>query len=166
MSDVIAVTGYSEMMRAINRMEKTTKKKAKSLLKEVGRMVATEAQSIARQKGLVRTGNLVRSIKPSVTVSTARIVESALSYSGGQTKGFPYPKIYEYGGATHRASRKGSSAVSRRSQTAGRLGLGAGATRYTGSRAFMAPALAAKKEEGVRKFEEILSELEREWGKA
>ena len=132
-NDTIAVEGYRDLMRALKEMDKTTRKQVRAKLRDVGKIVADEAKSIAASKMTPRSGDLIRQIRPSVTQRSAKVVAGALKRSAKYPGGYNYPKRHEY--------EKG------------------------GARAFMGPALEAKQEEVVRRFEEIFDELESEWSK-
>lgn len=87
----VEIKGLKELQRDLRRADAGLPKALREGFKDVGKMVAKEAQSIAEGKGLVLTGRLVRSIRPSVRGMTAVIRATA------QQRGFNYPVRYEFG---------------------------------------------------------------------
>lgn len=87
----VEIKGLKELQRDLRRADAGLPKALREGFKDVGKMVAKEAQSIAEGKGLVLTGRLVRSIRPSVRGMTAVIRATA------QQRGFNYPARYEFG---------------------------------------------------------------------
>lgn len=87
----VRVEGLNQLVRDFGKIEKDLRKELQAELKDLARIVQREAQEIATAKGLVRTGKLVRSIRPSVRGGRAFIRETATN------KGYAYPRIYEYG---------------------------------------------------------------------
>ncbi len=181
----VEVKGLNELKRALRDSGPAMRREFCQEFKKIGQVLTSEAQSIARQQGLVgkttyangkkrkgyTPGNLVKKITPQASEMQVRVRETAVRKSKGYTKGFPYPKVYEYGGATHRpgpmSGGKGSaSEVKRRSKTAKSRGLGAGATKVTGSRAFMAPALAKTEAEILRRFLWVLDRMAADFGRS
>jgi HK97 gp10 family phage protein len=102
-NDTIAVEGLRDLMRALKEMDKTTRKEVRAKLREVGKIVADEAKSQATSKMTQRSGNLVRSIKVSVTQRSVSIVAGALKRSAKYPSGYNYPKRHEYGSGGKRA---------------------------------------------------------------
>jgi hypothetical protein len=113
-------------------MDKTARKEFRAKLRDVAKIVVREAQSQAESRGLHKSGELVRKIKPSITARSIAIRAAASKKSRKYPGGFNYPRRYEF--------EKG------------------------GARAFLRPALEAKQEEVVKKFDEIFDELAKEWG--
>ena len=100
-------------------------------------------------------------------IALVTIKASAKRKSAKYSKGFNYPMVYEYGGASHRSDQRGGlTAVKKRSAAASRLKLRHGKTSTTGSRAFMAPALASKKDEAVAEMTKVLEEVALEFGRS
>lgn len=87
----VQVTGLKELQRNLKRADSELPKQLRAGFKEVGKTVADEAKRIAEGKGLVLTGRLVRSIRPSVRGTTAVIRDTA------KQRGFNYPARYEFG---------------------------------------------------------------------
>lgn len=87
----VQITGLKELQRDLKRADADLPKQLRAAFKEVGRTVADEAKRIAEARGLVLTGRLVRSIRPSVRGTTAVIRDTA------QQRGFNYPVRYEFG---------------------------------------------------------------------
>lgn len=87
----VEIRGLKELQRDLRRADAELPKALREGFKDVGKMVADEAKSIAEGKGLVLTGRLVKSIRPSVRGTTAVIRATA------QQRGFNYPVRYEFG---------------------------------------------------------------------
>jgi hypothetical protein len=129
---LVVVENFTQWRKAVKELDAGLDKELKVGLKAIGSKVTTKAQAEAGAKGLVKTGELMRKISPSVTQKGVAIVSKAKRpASSGKRKSryagkpFPYPMVYEYGG------RGGS-----------------------GSRAFLAPAVQ-------KSSELIMSELEK-----
>ncbi|HXO86436.1 MAG TPA: hypothetical protein VN803_13030 [Gemmatimonadales bacterium] len=84
--------GLRELDRALGRTNKDLRTVLRRDLKEVAEVVAVEARQIAQQKGLVRSGDLVRMIQPYALVRGAGVRSSALH------RGYRYPRRLEYEG--------------------------------------------------------------------
>lgn len=130
---LVVVENFTQWRKAVKELDAGLDKELKVGLKAIGSKVTTKAQAEVAAKGLVKTGQLLRKISPSVTQKGVAIVAKAKRPASSGKRGasryagkpFPYPMVYEYGG------RGGS-----------------------GSRAFLAPA--------VQKSSELIkSELEK-----
>lgn len=102
--EYVRVEGLTELLRGLGRADKGLRKELNTEIRGLAKVVAADAQVIAREQGLIgdpRTdtlsGSLVRRIGISVRGSSAWIVDKA---SRG---GFPYPAVYEFGGGGTRA---------------------------------------------------------------
>ena len=130
---LVVVENFSQWRKAVKELDAGLDKELKAGLKAIGSKVTTKAQAEAGAKGLVKTGELIRKISPSVTQKGVAIVSKAKRPASSGKRGasryagkpFPYPMVYEYGG------RGGS-----------------------GSRAFLAPAVQ-------KSSQLIMSELEK-----
>jgi len=129
---LVVVENFTQWRKAVKDLDAGLDKELKAGLKSIGSKVTTKAQAEADAKGLVKTGELIRKISPSVTQKGVAIVSKAKRpASNGKRKSryagkpFPYPMVYEYG-------RRGKST----------------------SRAFLAPAVQ-------KSSELIMSELEK-----
>jgi len=129
---LVVVENFTQWRKAVKELDAGLDKELKAGLKAIGSKVTTKAQAEAGAKGLVKTGELIRKISPSVTQKGVAIVSKAKRPASSGTrksryagKPFPYPMVYEYGG------RGGS-----------------------GSRAFLAPAVQ-------KSSQLIMSELEK-----
>jgi hypothetical protein len=160
------MVGVDAAKKGLAGMEKTMKKELKKEFQAIGVIVADEAKSIAESKGLRGTlardkhkGLLIKSIKPQATAMKVVINETA------RTKGYNYPKVYEYGGRMMTAAGKGKAGnrttrmVKNRSETARSRGLTHGSSEGTGSREFMHPALVAKKPEVMRRMQGVIAKM-------
>lgn len=87
----VQITGLRELQRDLKRADAELPKALRAGFKAVGTTVAEEAKRIAQSQGLVLTGRLVRSIRPSVRGTTAVIRDTATQ------RGFNYPVRYELG---------------------------------------------------------------------
>jgi hypothetical protein len=157
----LEVTNLKETRRALRNAGKDVRRDIRQQLKSVGEIVSTEAQAIASAEGLYRTGKLVRSIKPSASSMTVKIRATAKRKSRKYPTGFNYPRVYEFGGATHRSNGKGGlSPIRNRSKKGAALArLGKGPTAVHGPRAFMKPALDKRREEVLTKFRGVLESV-------
>lgn len=88
----VDVHGLQALIRSFNRMDKSLGKELRKELKDVARIVSTEARDIALHKGLLDTGRLIRTTRPAVRGETALVRTTA------NNKGYQYPMIFEYGG--------------------------------------------------------------------
>jgi hypothetical protein len=136
---LVVVENFTQWRKAVKELDAGLDKELKVGLKAIGSKVTTKAQAEAGAKGLLKTGDLIKKIAPSVTQKGVAIVSKAKRESSPGTrkfrdgrgrsryagKPFPYPMVYEYGG------RGGS-----------------------GSRAFLAPAVQ-------KSSQLIMSELEK-----
>lgn len=97
----IVVEGLAELNKVFAKLDKAQKKEMRDKLKSVGKIVADEAKSQAQARGLVKTGKLVRQIRPQVRTRAVVVEATALKRSAAYPSGYPYPKRYEYekGGA-------------------------------------------------------------------
>lgn len=137
--EYVRVEGLTELRLALNRVDKGLRKELNSELRSLAKLVAKEAQVVARERGLIgdpRTdtlsGSLVKRIGVSVRGSTAWIVDKATRTSTKYPSGFPYPAVYEFGGG--------------------------------GTRSFLRPSIAANTDHIVAGIEEMLVRLERNTG--
>ena len=102
---LVVVENFTQWRKAVKELDAGLDKELKAGLKSIGSKVTTKAQAEAARKGLVKTGELVRKISPSVTQKGVAIVSKAKRpASSGKRKSryagkpFPYPAVYEYGG--------------------------------------------------------------------
>lgn len=96
-SPTIRVEGLRELDRALGKMSKELRKELRSGMREAAEIVATEARSRATAQGLVRTGRLVRGIKPGVRGGGAIVRSTATQ------RGFNYARRHEFEGGGRRA---------------------------------------------------------------
>ena len=109
---LVVVENFTQWRRAVKQLDAGLDKELKAGLKAIGSKVTTKAQAEAGAKGLVKTGELIRKISPSVTQKGVAIVSKAKRpASNGKRKSryagkpFPYPMVYEYGGRGKSTSR-------------------------------------------------------------
>lgn len=92
----IAVEGLAELNKVFAKLDKATKKEMRDKLKSVGKIVADEAKSRAQARGLVKSGKLIRQIRPQVRTRAVVVEATALKRSPAYPSGYNYPKRYEY----------------------------------------------------------------------
>lgn len=93
----VSVHGLDELVRSLGRAQVRIRPALRSELRTLATSVAEEAKSRARSQGLVRSGALVKDIRPSVRGTSALIRESAVRRQGKNAP-FGYPALYEFGG--------------------------------------------------------------------
>jgi hypothetical protein len=93
----LQVEGLAQLQRDLNKVNKTAKKEVRDGLKEVGDIVARNAQFIAAANGLRgRTGDLIKKIKPTVRQQGVFVEAKAKRKSPKYPGGYRYPGIYEF----------------------------------------------------------------------
>lgn len=97
MNEVVRVEGLKELDRAFGRINKDLRRELRKGLRRAAKVVATEGQQIARDKGLVRTGRLVKGIRPGATGDAVFVRARALKDA------FNYAPVYEFGAGGRRA---------------------------------------------------------------
>jgi len=129
---MVQVEGIAEFSAALGRIDRRLQQELAAEMRQIASTVASRAREIAEQKGLRRSGLLIRSIKPGSRRGGAVVRETAVRTVG---KGAPYkyPAIYEFGG---------------------RAGFG-----QVGPRAFLKPAVDEKREETFHAVERLLDRL-------
>jgi len=157
----LIVNGLYDVRKALSAVAADAVKGESKALREIGDIVASEAKSVARQKGLTgTTGDLVNKIRPSVTQSAVYVRDNAMRTSGKNAP-FSYPFIWEFGGGGVRSNKNGGwSKVEKRSligaQIIKKYGERAG---VRGGRAFLGPALTRKEVVVEQKFNEWVDRL-------
>lgn len=87
----LRVEGLAQLQRDLGRVSKDARKEVREGLKDVGKLVADDAQIIARARGLRKTGDLIRKTVPTVRQQGVFVEAKAMH------RGYRYPGIYEYG---------------------------------------------------------------------
>jgi hypothetical protein len=87
---IVRFDGLRELDRALGRTNKDLRAILRRDLKQDAEIVAVEARQIARSKGMVRSGDLVRMIQPFALVRGAGVRSSAVH------RGYRYPRRLEY----------------------------------------------------------------------
>ena len=103
---VILFEDFAKVRKGLKLLDVGLQKELDKGLKGVAKQVVTKAQSEATRKGLVKTGELVRKISPSVTQKGVAVVAKAQREASNGSRGssryagkaFSYPAVYEYGG--------------------------------------------------------------------
>lgn len=88
----ISLQGIAALDRALGKADKNLRSGLRDDLKEVAGVVAAEAQSIAEQKGLRRSGDLIRKITPFAFVGRAGVRSTSIH------RGYAYPRRLEFEG--------------------------------------------------------------------
>lgn len=94
MSDyqIVRFSGLRELDRALGKTSKDLRTILRDDLKEVAEIVAVEARHIAAEKGLVRSGDMVRRIQPFSLVRGTGVRSTSLH------RGYRYPRRLEFEG--------------------------------------------------------------------
>lgn len=85
-------SGLRELDRALGKADKDLRRVLRADLKEMADIVAREAVHIAEEKGLVRSGDMIRKIAPFALVRGAGVRSSS------RHRGYAYPRRLEYEG--------------------------------------------------------------------
>lgn len=155
--DAVQVDGLKELVRDLGGVNRDVRTQLKRELAKSAEIVAEEARQIAEQKGLRRTGRLIARIRTGVKNTSAYVTDTA------RNQGYNYPGLLEYAGsATRRAgvANYGDHKIRNRSTTGVRMIAQFGASdAHYGPRAFLNPALQAKRPEVERAFEQFLDKV-------
>lgn len=89
---VVRFSGLRELDRALGKANKDLRTVLRRDLKEAAAETAAKAQVIAREKDLVRSGDLVRKIQPFALASGAGVRSTSIH------RGYRYPRRLEYEG--------------------------------------------------------------------
>lgn len=82
--------GLKELDKALGKADKRLRKELRTRFKDVAGIVATEAQDVAESKGLRKSGDLIKGIRPFSTGARTGVRSSATH------GGFNYPQRLEY----------------------------------------------------------------------
>lgn len=88
----VSFQGLAALDRALAKADVNLRAGLRVELKAVAGVVATEAQSIAEQKGLVRSGDLIRKIQPFAFIGRAGVRSTSIH------RGYAYPRRLEFEG--------------------------------------------------------------------
>jgi hypothetical protein len=91
-SVAVRTHGLDQLVRDFGKLERELKKELQDELRQIADKVAERAKAHAVREGLVRSGKLVRSIKPGIRSRSIAVVRASAT-----NKGFRYPALYEYG---------------------------------------------------------------------
>lgn len=89
----VSFQGLAALDRALAKADVNLRAGLRVELKAVAGVVATEAQSIAEQKGLVRSGDLIRKIQPFAFIGRAGVRSTSIH------RGYAYPRRLEFEGS-------------------------------------------------------------------
>lgn len=89
---VVRFDGLRELDRALGKADKDLRAVLRADLKDAAQVVATRAIDIAEEKGLVRSGDMVRRIAPFALVRGAGVRSSS------RHRGYAYPRRLEFEG--------------------------------------------------------------------
>lgn len=95
----IDVQGIAETTRGLAQIGRGLRTELNHELLEIAGDVAGVSKGIAEQKGLRRTGKLIRSIKPGVRRGGAVVRVTAVREIGKKAP-YKYPGVFEFGGRT------------------------------------------------------------------
>lgn len=88
----VSFQGLAALDRALGKADKNLRSGLRDDLREVAGVVAQEAQSIAEQKGLRRSGDLIRKITPFALTGRAGVRSTSIH------RGYAYPRRLEFEG--------------------------------------------------------------------
>ena len=91
------IEGLNALVRDFGKMSRELRRDIRAELREAAREVADEARSIAREQGLVDSGQLARQIKPGWRRGNVAVVRESAVRATGKNAPFRYPAVYEYG---------------------------------------------------------------------
>lgn len=154
-TEAIRVQGLSGLVRDFGRMSKTMRKGLQDELREAAEIVAAEARAEAERQGLRDTGALIRSIGTRISRSVAFVRATATSKH--RTEDRVRVRSLPGGRGGSRTQAAGTSTV--RDFPYPKLY----EYRDGGRRAFLAPALATKRQEVERAVERILDRVENQF---
>lgn len=104
-NDLILIEDFAAWRRSVKNLDDGLDKQVKKGLKDIGVKVSDKAKGEVSARGLVKTGEMMRKIAPTVRAKEVAIVAKAKrppssGKRGGRYAGkpFPYPMVYEYGG--------------------------------------------------------------------
>jgi len=151
-ADLIVFPEFQKFRKAIKDLDKDLSSELTKNLKTAGKVVAEAVKDEARAKALDKpglsgrgTGDLVKKIVPQAKMDEVVLKEKA------NRDGFPYPAIYEFGGAELRGTHGQYRAVrSRTTQGANLKSFGTSLAAGYGPRAFMYPGVV----KSIDKFQE------------
>lgn len=88
----VSFQGLAALDRALGKADKNLRTNLRGELKEVAGIVASAAQDIAEQKGLRRSGDLIRKIRPFAYAGRAGVTSTSIH------RGYSYPRRLEFEG--------------------------------------------------------------------
>lgn len=91
------------LLGTLRQLDKAARRGVRARLREVGRMVATEAKAQAEARGLRKSGELIRRIRPRVGTRSVQVIAAAMRRSPAYPAGYNYPRRHEYGQGGRRA---------------------------------------------------------------
>lgn len=86
----VRIEGLSSFRRALRKADRELDTKVRLGFVAIAKRVADEARSVARSKGLVKSGDMIRGIKPSVRTRDIGVRSTATH------RGFNYPRRLEF----------------------------------------------------------------------
>lgn len=140
MASAVEIEGLREFRAALRRIDPALNKGVREGLKDAAQIVAYEA----RRRAPVRSGMLRSSIKGFASGNRAGVRVTARRISPSYPGGYPYPRRIEFEGGVAGTIR------------------GVGGTT-AGPRAFVAPALEAKREEVIRRLNFVIDDVAEIW---
>jgi hypothetical protein len=99
----VHITGLRELVRAANRIDKAAGRQLNKEMRDtIGKDFVADTREMIAARGLVRTGRLLGSIKPSVRGANL-VVRSSPPLKPGPRSRLGYAAVYEYGYGQRRA---------------------------------------------------------------
>lgn len=96
MGQTLVVQGLAQLQRDLYKANREARTEVREGLKDVGRIVSTEAKQLAATRLTPRTGDLVRKIVPTVRAQGVFVEAKA------KHRGYAYPRKFEFGGRSSR----------------------------------------------------------------
>lgn len=97
MASDVHITGLRELVRAANAIDKAAGRQVNKVMRDtIGTDFVRDTREMIAARGLVRTGRLLGSIKPSVRGQNL-VVRSSPPLNPGPRSRMGYAAIYEYG---------------------------------------------------------------------
>lgn len=97
MADAVRIEGLTAFRRDLRRIDPALAKGITRSLKAAADIVAEEARREIEEKGLVRSGRMLGSVRSFTSGNRAGVRVNARRVSAKYPSGYPYPRRYEFG---------------------------------------------------------------------